>query len=1038
MDWTQINYRIFEKLACEYAQNIHPEYTWIATNQSWDGNKDCEFIDKIKAIDYTYKGWVEAKYTTVLDNAIPLSHMDSTLVSGILDGQVVYIMFVTNGHITKDFHRRAKAILVPYKIKAEFIEGDILEEWLSQNREIKEAYFNSLPKDKISKSKKIEIDDICFFEPLMTPSNFTHPINSLIVRNEYYLYASIKSNFRTYVSYYFCNPCIERMSEDNELQINPGYNSYVIKCHVKNIFEGKFYLKIEGVELPKEIYSKAIDIYIKEDFEPIIIHSKQTQIIQEIYNYSISPSSSSCILSVSGDAGTGKSHLFRSIIQSLTTENQEIHFIQFSENIAENASYICQLILFLNFGNLYTLSQDAFLRLIQNTVNLPIHIYKELRVGANNQMVALNVINKLIKLLQKEHYSLLLNNNLILKKNISYIILDDCHKLSSDAAIIADRLMTEFHEKSQGQVLIVGYRKNEFKDESWQQTIYKYQNKAWNIDTINNYDIDESIKKNCGKAVMEIARLFPRPVTILHLGLLIKKLVHQSINKQSPEIQITTFASCYADTNVQNGIYVKDKIEKCQYKELLYLIYKLESGIDLNNLKSFYGEQCDDGIRYLMNENLIRFDRNMVKPFHDIYLCAFSNSSIYKTYDFLIVKLFKFYMDNPSSEHSNIISNIISILLIDNKLRSNNVIEYARQLCKIHYDSSQYIAAKTLSKALLLDIDKIELNNFSDDDIKTLYIYAMSIKYSETHEGSNHFLDLICKIANVRHLNSELLGYSYEAYSELLNNAIWMMDEQKSIKYIEYLEHTLSFHFKNESEHKVNAYLNLLNRKALYTTLFTENNPCDAFKYAIEESVRLCRNDYFGYAMMDQAKSILPYNMEKALRLLQDAYCIFETSDKYLKRRYDCMSEIVFIETYLYKTDFDRLYQIQNETYLKGFFHVYAKVTLKILALELVYNYDIDSIELRLKKLFIQYPDIKNRHRLNAFMYHLWSGIYYKKGDLKKQYKYAYKYKELVKHLNNSYNHIAIHNCEELAGSNIKWCCENANSECFWLDVRLW
>lgn len=151
MDWSQINDSKFEELACAYAKDTYRDYKWIPTGKSWDGNADSKFWGKIDGINYFYKGWCEAKYTIKPNSSIPKSHMDSTLVSGILDGEVIFILFVTNGRITSSFIQRATAILKPHKIQIKFVDGTILTDWINANPSIRDRYFNgifwmSLPK----------------------------------------------------------------------------------------------------------------------------------------------------------------------------------------------------------------------------------------------------------------------------------------------------------------------------------------------------------------------------------------------------------------------------------------------------------------------------------------------------------------------------------------------------------------------------------------------------------------------------------------------------------------------------------------------------------------------------------------------------------------------------------------------------------------------------------------------------------------------------------------------------------------------------
>lgn len=1042
MDWKEIDHKEFENLACMYAQDNYKEYMWIPTKKSHDGNRDGEFTSKIDSLNIIYKGWYEAKYINESEKAIAKSHMDSTLVSGILDGSVVFILFITNGRICKSFRRRAKAILTPYRINVNFVEGNILEQWLMSRPEVYDQFFNKEIDEDSGFIQTIEVDDICFLDAYMSPSALSSPIQHLIVNNEYYLYLSIRSNTNTTVNIHVCNDCLVQIPSkrnENYLRIVPGFNSFFIKYLAKHLFEGDFRLEISSNS--RLTTSKIIKNFcIKKDSEPQITYGEQMKIIHEIYNYTIlSPIiNGNSILAIQGKAGTGKSYLLRTLLRNISTQNNDILIINFSDKEYENACSLCKLILFLNFGNLYNLSFEAFVELISNTVNLPLHLYKNIREGAYNQIVAGAVVKDLYNMIVKDNnYSILINHIENVKRDISFVIMDDVHKLSSQHAEIFKLILDEFNNKAKGIVIIMGFRRKEFKVKCLENSINQFVSKSWLLDSLSKDDIKISLKSNLNHDIAEIAALFPKPINILHLNLLIKKLIEKSIINLSPELQLICFKDCYNETNIQNSLYVKNKIKKCKDIETLFLIYKIESGITVDLLKKFFGEKCLVSINNLLKENLIRQENQILKPFHDVYVYAFYNIE----YDG--DKLMQQFLDCCLKERINypeIESKLLSLLLTEHISVTAETTENIKKVCNLYYQKSRYIAAKILSKALLPDIDTIAPEDFNIEDLQYLYVFAMSIKYSEAHEKSNKYLFLICEIGKLNFLSSHYLGYVYEAYSEIINNQIWSMNKNEALKNIAYLEKIFTKEITSEdSEHKINAYLNLLNRKILYSAVFLNGEKTDSlYMKALTESKRLNRNDYIGYAMMDQAKNMLIFDMNYAFKLLNDA-CNFFNNDAYLKRQLDCRSEIILIKAIKNKDSFDELYQIQKETYTKGLLHVYAKTTLKILALELIHGYDIEGIELRLKKLFLQYPDMKNKHRLNALSYMLWAGIYHQKKDYLMQQQYAKKQLEAFKNMSESYRLVVKHNTKKLCGG-IIWYIQDLpkDDNNFWIDPRLW
>jgi len=477
MDWSKINSKQFEDIAHIYVQDIYKDFIWVLTKRTRDGNRDGEFSISIESMDLMIKGWYEAKYTEKPHTSIAKSHMDSTLVSGILDGSVRLILFITNGRINKEFRRRAEAILSPYKTKVGFIEGDILENWIAKRPSLYKSYFHDCTDKNITEF--LEIDDICFFDAIMSPSTLASPVIRLITENEYYLYISIRTNYTAFIDIRVSNSCIVKIPDTYSdcYQVNPGFNSLWIKYSAKHEFNERFTINIlidDEILCHKTIQK----LRIENSHEPLIVYSHQTAIIQDIFNYMIQSSMPACILSVSGKEGTGKSHLLRGLQRDIVKRNSDSIVIQMSEKIAENACSLCKLILFLGFGNLHTLSKETYLRMLQHSANLPSDIYIDIREGASDQIIASSVISKLTKLMKEYEYSLLPSGITFPRETTSYVFIDDFHKLSLEHSKLCMILLNDFLEKAKGQVIIIGFRSSEFRAKDLEYYIESKQEKT--------------------------------------------------------------------------------------------------------------------------------------------------------------------------------------------------------------------------------------------------------------------------------------------------------------------------------------------------------------------------------------------------------------------------------------------------------------------------------------------------------------------------------------------------------------------------------
>lgn len=1040
MDWSGINDVIFEEIACNYANSVYKKYTWIPTGKSWDGNKDAEFREKIESLNYYYKGWCEAKYTQDPQQSIPKSHMDSTLVSGILDGEVIFILFVTNGKISTDFIKRATAILEPHRIKVRFVDGPVLSDWLITQPDIIDKYFSEIEFDSINPDFELELIDACFLDAIMSAPSLIFPINKLYVNKEYFLYLSFHSNKKAHITFEFNSKAIRIIPQEyNEYCLLPGYNSITARCIAKFPFNEDLEILIfyENKLILKE---RIMELLIEEDQSPIIVYSHQQEILQKLYNCIGNNFSKNMLLHLYGSEGSGKSYLLGQLVTSISEKHNQILILRFSEKEAENASSLCKLILFLNFGYLYDLSDEAFTQLVQKNTNFPFEVFLELKEGTQNQITALNVINEISEMINDNQCALFPNTISLLHKNNSYIIADDFQKISIKHSFLCKKIIEEFVTKSNSTMFIVCNRPGEFYDIDLEKTVKKVRIGKWNLSGISINDVYESMKRNFNQEIAGLTSLFPLPISVLHLELLVKKLHDKRILCFSKEKRGRIFSEAYEETNITSNQFAVNKLRNCKYSKILYIVYKIESGVPTSLLKSFYRQRYINASKEFFKDTLIKEENGNLKPYHDIYLYAFTQIQFDTNYMDELNSFLQFCI-SQKIENSVLVSNILSILIERKNITRNNYLNMAKTICTDYYSKSQYIAAQNLAIVLLPDLNCTPYSQYTYEDLELLYIYAQSKKYSQTHVESSKYLQLISDIGGVLPLNSKQKGIVQEAHSELITNYLYSLDFERFEKELTYYEN----HLKGKtdiysSEHKINAYLNFLNRKILFAFFTDDNNLKDKYKKAYDESKNLNRDDYQAYADMDYAKIIMFQNNKKAFDLFEKALPIFQKYKKCEKRRVDCMSEIVFLNHLMSRLSYDQLYDLQKEALDNKYVHVYARLTLTILSLELVDGEDPESIEMKLTKLLIDYSDLNKNNRLGLFVNQLFTAIYFKKGDRQKQYQYAIKHQNIAKKLSKTYLIVPIHNQNVFNSNTISWCFNGKSNtnDSLWLDPRIW
>ena len=125
----------FEDLALDYVCDVYNEYTWKPTQRTRDGNRDFHNLE-----EDLLKIWGEAKYKK---DSISLTRkdLDPTILSGLIDGHVELIIFVTNGKIPEELISRMTLRANMKGIKLSFVTGKQLSDWLVLNPEKYKIYF---------------------------------------------------------------------------------------------------------------------------------------------------------------------------------------------------------------------------------------------------------------------------------------------------------------------------------------------------------------------------------------------------------------------------------------------------------------------------------------------------------------------------------------------------------------------------------------------------------------------------------------------------------------------------------------------------------------------------------------------------------------------------------------------------------------------------------------------------------------------------------------------------------------------------------
>lgn len=318
IDWKVIDNKIFEKIAYDYISNTYSELKWTPTKSTRDGNKD-GYATINNPMGVAIKYWYEAKYSINTNKSIPKSHLDSTLVSSLLDGTVAAIAFITNAYISEDYRRRADIFSKKRdNLKIIYINGAELEQWFSQHPEMEDKYFHS----NTAKSQNLatNISDYCILEKYCLNGETFSKVKNIQVNHEYILCVSFYSIIAQRISIESACDSVKMINQGNKhydnyksLEANIGHNTFFVPIEVICVPATEIIFNIKTKQETFSIYF--YDVAVIDIYTPNIVYDSQLQIEYAIYSLINGPGSFNAVINILGDMGTGKSYLLEKLIE---------------------------------------------------------------------------------------------------------------------------------------------------------------------------------------------------------------------------------------------------------------------------------------------------------------------------------------------------------------------------------------------------------------------------------------------------------------------------------------------------------------------------------------------------------------------------------------------------------------------------------------------------------------------------------------------------------------------------------------------------
>lgn len=361
--WENLNSREFEIVACNYAKDIFPNYSWKLTNPIKDDNHDFE------AVFNNFEKWGEAKHSENPHKSMSRSQWDPTIVSARLINSVNEVLLVTCSDIPLTYVIRSFHMIESSLEKVFFANRVLLNKWYDSDPKLLD-FDSEYPIENIIKKickKNLEskaTDTLRIFCFNQVDRNYLTPLKEVHDKSVYEIdivffssemngtvFIPANASIKCCTDIYIHNTSFPEKSCKIVLQDCPDLRFDV--TYGFNII--KLYIVINRQYSDKNRIQFSVLLNGKKHNKSFIVlqavHSKTENIIQFEKEVNKLDSAKNSIL-----------HIEYLPVESFKRYNKKYFYIRFDEREKYNYSKLCQMILHLITGIDFVTIDESVLR----------------------------------------------------------------------------------------------------------------------------------------------------------------------------------------------------------------------------------------------------------------------------------------------------------------------------------------------------------------------------------------------------------------------------------------------------------------------------------------------------------------------------------------------------------------------------------------------------------------------------------------------------------------------------------------------------
>lgn len=947
----------FEDMALDYVQEAYCQYKWIATKRTHDGNRDFHNLEtELSNI------WGEAKYKKDSIN-LTRKDLDPTILSGLIDGTVKLIIFVTNGKIPDSLIERMYLSAKIKDIKISFILAHQLSDWLILNPSKYYYYFEEeLDSSSISITKKqfVEIKKVSFFEVASLDMKPNHKKIDINVGDTFILNCTIAANINSPGTFFFEKDfpfsIIEHPDYDapDNCIIRAGINIYTFMIYAKEEYNNilRLGLKTEN----KEYYYLTEKLTIKRNPELQIVFFEQLSIINKIeqliknYDFKIG----NYIFYIYGYSGMGKSYLLNQIISNHAVNN-DITLVGFEKSKQSNYNYLllCKILIYLFYGNIFWDYNLLNIKRVCFAYNINSYfdekLLNDILEGCFDANIAKATISNILNIVKNKKMSFVPSTK---NKHFRILILDDVQYLDGMQSDFFKLLFYQQIHSENNNIIILSGTKNKFYDKTLEKILLDEISNCFFLDSLSEDDIMASLLKHFNKfgntsIPHALVKAFPTNV-LMFCELLYGYMHFTASQKKISDIELLNQYTQLFDQKLvfQNKFNnLKDQFY------ILDIVYLFPKGIPKKYLIRYFKNIHDiqKDLYVLEEKNCIKIKNNIILPYHDYMLSNYEKFRKGKEYNRNTGMFIQFLID--IKDKSLDINNLLLLIgkcgkkyfEIYKQLNQNLMLEYI--------ECSKYGAAKYFAELFYQTIS--QKSKLTSKEKYFLYLYADCLVHSDNKYQAK---ELLKKIAD----NASAYSFEkYEASISVLNQKFWSIDLEGLIEDSKIYQVDLEDMFMSNLSNLMlsrfkKSYESCFNRR-MVTFLLIDNyelaqKTYQEGLYAIKSFSEMYNLNYeaeIATLIMDYARGNMAKKIEKSFYLFNISSNILgKNKEHYVRREILCKIDILVAANIIgKKIDYSKMEKLSMKLMKNNFNLEYIKSIMKICACRLIdYNRNIKML----------------------------------------------------------------------------------------------